>query len=307
MENKRFFKENKGFIYVFPVFLVIIILVANLYEVNMEYIFYFIAFYILSYIAAIAIQYVNYRKRLKSYKQQIELINKDKDNCDIDKIKENEDFFALWTHQIKTPISALNILLQAEEINKSECREELIKIEDYVNVALGYIRYDNMGNDLVLEEYSLSDIVKNVVKKYAPVFIYNHLTIKFDNLDYKILTDDKWFSFVLEQILSNALKYTKNGGIKVSASDCDKGIEVRISDTGIGIKSEDIQRVFDKGFTGYNGRMDKKASGIGLYLSKKICESLGHKISIESKINSGTTVIIMIPKERINKSDLIKN
>lgn len=307
MENKQFFKDNKGFIYVFPFFLVITILVASLYEVNKEYIFYFITFYIISYIIAMVMQYMNHRKNLELYKQQIELINKDKDNSDIDKIRENEDFFALWTHQIKTPISALNILLQADDINKSECREELIKIEDYVNVALGYIRYDNMGNDLVLEEYSLNEIVKNVVKKYAPVFIYNHLTIKFENLDYKILTDDKWFSFILEQVLSNALKYTKNGGIKVLASDCDEGIEVRISDTGIGIKSEDIQRVFDKGFTGYNGRMDKKASGIGLYLSKKICESLGHKISIESKINSGTTVIITITKDRLNKSDLIKN
>ena len=179
MENKQFFKDNKGFIYVFPFFLVITILVASLYEVNKEYIFYFITFYIISYIIAMVMQYMNHRKNLELYKQQIELINKDKDNSDIDKIRENEDFFALWTHQIKTPISALNILLQADDINKSECREELIKIEDYVNVALGYIRYDNMGNDLVLEEYSLNEIVKNVVKKYAPVFIYNRYKARY--------------------------------------------------------------------------------------------------------------------------------
>lgn len=307
LENKNFLKNNRGFMYVFPFFILISMIITALYGVNREYVFYFIAFYIISYVIAIIIQYMNYKKQLEYKRRQAESETADKDNLSIEKNREHEDFFALWTHQIKTPISALNILLQTQDINRNECREELIKIEDYVNIALGYIRYDNMGNDLVLEEYNLNEMVKNVIKKYATVFIHNNLTVDINNLDYKILTDDKWFSFVLEQVMSNALKYTKEGGITVSAEEYSDGLKVMIADTGIGIKSEDVQRVFEKGFTGYNGRMDKKASGIGLYLSRKICERLGHKIEIESEINRGTTVIIKIEEDRLDKADLIKD
>ena len=130
--------------------------------------------------------------------------------------------------------------------------------------------------------------------------------MQLDNLDHPILTDEKWFAFVLEQILSNALKYTSQGTVTIAAKEETQGLKVSVSDTGIGIRAEDLPRVFEKGFTGYNGRMDKKASGLGLYLCKGICGKLGHLIRIDSKINEGTTVEILVQTERVKRGDLTK-
>ena len=140
-------------------------------------------------------------------------------------------------------------------------------------------------------------MVKQVVKKYSTIFIHQHLSVEFENIEGTVLTDEKWFCFVLEQILSNALKYTKKGGIKILARDTDSAREIVIRDTGMGIRAEDLPRVFEKGYTGYNGRIDKKASGLGLYLCRGVCDKLGHKISIQSEENKGTDVIITIYQE----------
>ena len=121
-----------------------------------------------------------------------------------------------------------------------------------------------------------------------------------------MLTDEKWFCFVLEQILSNALKYTKQGSVNISAEETEKGLKVLVCDTGIGIKSEDLPRIFEKGFTGYNGRMDKKASGLGLYLCKGVCGKLGHGIRVTSKEGKGTTVILTLQCEKVQPEDLTK-
>ena len=211
----------------------------------------------------------------------------------------------MWAHQIKTPIAALNLLLQGEKQDVAACRQELFKIESYVEMALNYLRFEEMSNDLVLERNSLEQLVRQVVKKYAAIFIYNHISIQLEHLDYTVLTDEKWFCFVLEQILSNALKYTKQGSVKISAEESANGLKVSVKDTGIGIRSEDLPRIFEKGFTGYNGRMDKKASGLGLYLCKGVCEKLGHGISVASKEGEGTTVILTLQLEKVQQRDLV--
>ncbi|MDD6000125.1 MAG: ATP-binding protein [Lachnospiraceae bacterium] len=220
--------------------------------------------------------------------------------------QENEDFFALWAHQIKTPIAALTVLLQEEDLDIAASRQELLKIEGYVEMALGYTRYENMGNDLVLESQPLDQLVKNVVKKYSTMFIYKHLSVQLDHLEYHVLTDEKWFSFVLEQLLSNALKYTTQGGIHIYGEEDSDGLCVIVQDTGIGIRKEDLPRVFEKGFTGYNGRVDQKASGLGLYLCKGICTKLGHRLSIESELEKGTRVMIRLQQDRLLSTDLTK-
>ena len=212
----------------------------------------------------------------------------------------------LWAHQIKTPIAALNLLLQEEKQDTAVCRQELFKIESYVEMALNYLRFEEMSNDLVLERNALEQLVRQVVKKYAAIFIYNHISVQLEHLDYTVLTDEKWFCFVLEQILSNALKYTKQGSVNISAEETEKGLKVLVCDTGIGIKSEDLPRIFEKGFTGYNGRMDKKASGLGLYLCKGVCEKLGHGIRVTSKEGKGTTVILTLQCEKVQPEDLTK-
>ena len=173
-------------------------------------------------------------------------------------------------------------------------------------MALNYLRFDNMSNDLVLEPVCLESIVKEAVKKQAIVFIYKHLNIKLENMDYVVLSDGKWLSFVLDQLLSNALKYTKEGGITISGETGEDTFILKITDTGVGIRSEDMPKIFSKGFTGYNGRMDKKASGIGLYLCKGVCDKLGHRLEIESVQGAGTTISILLNMDKIKKDDLTK-
>ena len=161
----------------------------------------------------------------------------------------------------------------------------------------------NLDDTSVMADGTRLELTQN---EYLMLKIYKHISVQLDNLDHPILTDEKWFAFVLEQILSNALKYTSQGTVTIAAKEETQGLKVSVSDTGIGIRAEDLPRVFEKGFTGYNGRMDKKASGLGLYLCKGICGKLGHLIRIDSKINEGTTVEILVQTERVKRGDLTK-
>ncbi|ASW44173.1 sensor histidine kinase [Clostridium isatidis] len=202
------------------------------------------------------------------------------------------DYYTLWAHQIKTPIAAMRLLLQSEDNEQNyELSMELFKIEQYVEFVLQYLRLESMSSDLVLKEYNLDDIVKQAVRKYAKVFIRNRIKLNFNDLNCRVLTDEKWLLFVIEQILSNGLKYTKEGSISIYM-DKDSEKTLVIEDTGIGIRPEDLPRVFERGYTGYNGRLDKKSTGIGLYLCKKILNKLSHNIKIESEIDKGTKVKI---------------
>ncbi len=208
--------------------------------------------------------------------------------------KEMIDFYTLWVHQIKTPISALQLVLQQQN-NKQGfvLQQELFKIERYVEVVLGYLRIQSMNSDFSFNKYKLENIVNDCIKKYSSQFIYKKISVETDDLDIEIATDEKWLSFVIEQLLSNALKYTNTGTIKFYAIDHVLYIE----DSGIGILPQDLPRVFEKGFTGYNGRVDKKASGLGLYLCKKILDKLSYPITIRSVIDEGTIVIIELPTQ----------
>lgn len=206
------------------------------------------------------------------------------------------DYFTLWTHQIKTPIAAMRLLLQQDISQqekyyeqKKEVEGELFKIEQYVEMVLQYLRLNSSINDFVLREYDLDDMIRQAVRKYAPMFIRRKLTLHYEPVHTKIVTDEKWMVFVLEQILSNAIKYTASGSISVYM----EGSCLVVADTGIGILAEDLPRIFDKGYTGYNGRSDKKASGIGLYLTKEILNKLGHKIMVESQTGKGTRVKVL--------------
>ncbi|MCS6130486.1 sensor histidine kinase [Clostridium botulinum] len=210
------------------------------------------------------------------------------------------DYYTMWAHQIKTPISALHMILQSIDCNeyKKIMNQELFKIEEYVEMVLNYLRLESMSADLRLEEYYLNDIVHDVLKKYAVIFINKKILLDLEKLDCKIITDEKWITFVLEQILSNALKYTNNGKIYIYM-DKKREDTLIIKDTGIGIKKEDVFRVFERGFTGYNGRMNKKSTGIGLYLCKEILNNLSNKIFITSEVGKGTEVAIDFSRKNI--------
>ena len=209
-----------------------------------------------------------------------------------DKYREMVEYYTMWTHQIKTPIAAMRLLLQEEETPVSkELQGELFQVEQYVQMTLQYLRMERMNNDLVFEKQELDALIHQAVRKYAPLFIRRKIALQYENVHCQVLTDEKWLEVVLEQILSNALKYTRQGQIKIYM-DPQSPKTLVIEDTGIGIAPEDLPRIFERGYTGYNGRTDKRSTGIGLYLCKQIMDRLSHTIRIESEMGVGTRVYL---------------
>lgn len=220
------------------------------------------------------------------YKKTAEAISKNDSN-----MTDMIDYYTLWAHQIKTPIAAMRLLLQSESggRSKDELAMELFKIEQYVEMVLQYLRLGSDSTDFVIRKQPLDDIVREAVKKYSTTFIKKKISLEYAQTDITVISDEKWLSFVIEQILSNALKYTYAGKISIYMDE-ELSNTLVIEDTGIGIQSEDLPRVFDKGYTGYNGRKDKKSTGIGLYLCRQVMNKLGHTLSIESEVGKGTKV-----------------
>lgn len=208
--------------------------------------------------------------------------------------QELEDYYTLWAHQIKTPIAAMDLLLQDQPSkHNSELALELFKIEQYVEMVLHFLRIESPTSDFVLQYYNLDEIVRPAVRKYAKMFIQKKISLNVGDLNQEVLTDAKWLGFVIEQILSNSLKYTTAGLITISLeTSLEQEHFLVIADTGWGIAPEDLPRIFEKGFTGYRGRIDQKSTGIGLYLCKLILDKLGHPIKVESTVGQGTKVKI---------------
>lgn len=231
----------------------------------------------------------------EDYEKLIEEIHRDKvrieSTADIRR-GEMVDYYTMWVHQIKTPIAAMNLLIQSQDGQLGdEMQMELFKIEQYVDMALQYQRIDSMSQDLVLRRIQLDKIIKQAVRKYAKMFIQKKISLEYNEVNCEVLTDEKWLLFVIEQILSNALKYTSSGNIRIYMEP-DKAKTLVVEDTGIGIQAEDLPRVFERGFTGYNGRNNKKSTGLGLYLCKRIIQKLGHEITIQSQEGKGTKVLV---------------
>ena len=232
--------------------------------------------------------------------EKLALLEMDKKNRAIEereKLNDLMDYYTLWAHQIKTPIAASSLLVGEIEDKKvkNQLEQELFKIESYVNIVLQYLRLESFHEDLVLKKENVEDLVKEIVKKYAIFFIQKGLSLSLHDLDRTIITDRKWFVVILEQVLSNSLKYTSQGGIEIYFQE-DR---LYIKDSGLGIQDADLLRVFERGFSGYNGRLTQQSSGLGLYLSKKIADELGHQISITSQVGQGTTVMISFSEKKM--------
>ncbi len=207
------------------------------------------------------------------------------------------DYYAIWAHQIKTPIASMRLNLENEDSPlAARILDDLFRIEQYVEMVLMFLRLDSDTTDYVLREYDLDHIVRGAVKKFAGQFIRGKIRLEYRPFNTRVLTDEKWLSFVIEQVLSNALKYTPSGSIAIRLEE-PKTLCIR--DTGIGIAPEDLPRIFEKGYTGYNGRSDKKASGIGLYLCRRICRNLGHDITADSAPDRGTEIRIVLEHRRL--------
>ena len=206
-----------------------------------------------------------------------------------EKLVRSREYYTRWSHQIKTPIAAMELLLQEEPADVRALKRELLKTSQYVEMALSYQRMEGNGNDLVIQRYELRPVVMQAVKKVSPLLIHKHISFSAGDLSGEVLTDEKWLVFVLEQLLTNASKYTKEGGsVRIGQ---ENGLLV-LRDTGIGIRPEDLPRIFEWGYTGYNGRLDKRSTGVGLALVKQVMEMLGNKIEIRSVLGEGTEVLL---------------
>lgn len=206
-------------------------------------------------------------------------------------LRQQLEAYTLWTHQIKVPISAMRLLLSDSASQRdATLLAELFKVEQYADMALNYARLHATSTDYVIREYGLDGILRQLLRRFAPLFSQKKLTLRYQPVELSVLTDEKWLLFALEQVLSNAVKYTPEGSVTLSVDAQSETLAIQ--DTGIGIAPEDMPRVFDQGYTGYNGRGDKRATGLGLYLCRQTLNRLGHSISITSVPGKGTTVTI---------------
>lgn len=218
--------------------------------------------------------------------------------------QEMKDYYTTWVHQIKTPLSVMQMMVQSEDTEQNRAMAaELFRMEQYVEMALGYVRLGEDASDIVIKECDLDELIRASVRRFASQFIAKKLAFSYEPAKVTVVTDGKWFSFMLEQLLSNAVKYTYEGGVSVTLTE---DARVIIKDTGIGIAPEDVPRVFEKGFTGFNGRpgssetpQSGRATGLGLYLCKKVAHKLNVGLSVTSEVGRGSTFTIDMRKEEI--------
>lgn len=305
-----------------------------LYQLPLEPVLYIALLWLLTGLGAYAVGFHNYRKKIHNLQMitaapdislsrleapsdeadtlQQEIMHSlnhmrmDAETAKQKTLEEMTDYYTMWAHQIKTPIFALRLLLQEEPERNRESLAQLFRIEQYVEMVLGYLRTEDMSADLKLARSSLDRIIREQIHKYAGIFVAKKLSLSYEGTDATVLTDEKWLGFVIGQILSNALKYTRTGGIEIWLED-ERGNRTSntapailvIADTGIGIQAEDLPRIFEKGYTGVNGREDNRATGIGLYLSRKILKKLGHEITVDSQVDKGTEVRLSLWKKEL--------
>lgn len=306
---KMFLKSKQNELLCYIGSMSLFVTVLFLYDVRTDAIQYGLLLSTVLFLLNLTLQFFKFQKRLSEQDYQNIIKNLKEQNSELksqERIfkQEMSDYYSMWVHQIKTPIAAMHVLQQTleeeypEQKYIKEIKLELFKIEQYVEMVLTYLRMGEMSGDLKFEKYSLDAIVRQVIRKYSQMFILRKIHLQYAKTSQCIVTDEKWLQFVLEQVLSNALKYTKDGGmIFIYTEEKENKKCLVIEDSGIGIQAEDLPRVFEKGFTGYNGRADKKSTGIGLYMCKKIMERLNHQIWIESEIDKGTKVYLDLARE----------
>lgn len=263
------------------------------------------------YLLIVGIQWIQYLSKLKraasiqSEEQKGDLVERiyqqkyKKKSADFREFRKKEseqsqeqmDYFSLWLHQVKTPIAAISLILQQNKdmSGQKQMEQELLRLNEYTHMALNYLKLEDAGKELDLEWVSIDEVIKDILKKYSILFIYNKIQLDYQPISKLFLTDRIWLQVLIEQILSNSLKYTKTGKISIYLKSDQTLV---IEDTGAGIRKEDLPKIFEKGYTGLNGRLHEKSTGLGLFLSKKICNRLGHELKIDSEIGTGTKVYI---------------
>ncbi len=308
-------KERRFLILLNLVFVIVFCTTFYLYHLPILAVIYPTLICALLLILFLCVDFLNYKRRIqrlesakKDLEQVLELLPEGKSNVESnyraiielmlrerleleqfnhEKYQKMKEYYTLWVHQIKTPISSMKLTLQKEDSKLArKLGSEVFRIEQYVEMVLAYVRMTSETTDYVIREHSLDLLLKQSFRRFSSEFIDKRIQLIYAATDEVVLTDEKWFSFIIEQVLSNSLKYTQSGFVKVYVEEGQLCIE----DSGIGIVREDLPRVFEHGYTGLSGRVDKRASGIGLYLCKVICDKLNHNIQIVSQQGVGTVV-----------------
>ena len=275
---------------------IVFITISVLATIEMEYVF--LGIEILGFILFIylIVHWFQYQKLSDVKDDNERLVNENK-TLKSEMLNQKDDlnaYFLMWLHQIKTPMTVSKLLLEKpDETTNTKLKMQLMYIEQYINMAMNYLKMIDHSTDMDITQVNLDDIIKNLLKKYSLLFIHNHISLEYQsNLAY-VISDSQWLTILIEQILSNALKYTENGKIAIQYLEDKHALEIR--DTGIGIRSEDIPKIFDRGYSGFNGRMNEKSSGLGLYLARKISERLNIQIEVESKLSKGSIFRMVFP------------
>ena len=281
-----------GYLLVCIVFITIFVLAT----IEIEYVF--LGIEILGFILIIylIVHWFQYQKLSDVKVDNERLLNENK-NLKSEMLNQKDDlnaYFLMWLHQIKTPMTVSKLLLEKpDETTSTKLKMQLMYIEQYINMAMNYLKMIDYSTDMDITEVNLDDIIKDLLKKYSLLFIHNHISLEYQSNATYVVSDSQWLTILIEQILSNALKYTENGKIAIQYLEDKHVLEIR--DTGIGIRSEDIPKIFDRGYSGFNGRMNEKSSGLGLYLARKISERLNIQIEVESKLSKGSVFRLVFP------------
>ncbi|MBU5484461.1 sensor histidine kinase [Clostridium sp. MSJ-11] len=208
------------------------------------------------------------------------------------------EYIETWVHEIKTPIASTKLII---ENNRNEVSNkidfQMDRIEGFVEQVLYYSRSNNVDKDYIIKQTNLDNVVRNVVKRNHRDFIHKKIKLYIKDINEVVYTDGKWTEFIINQIIGNSIKYSSNKEPMINIYSVKKAnlVMLIIDDNGVGIIDKDINRVFEKGFTGENGRRFSKSTGMGLYLCEKLCSKLGLKISIDSEVNKGTKVTLIFP------------
>lgn len=244
----------------------------------------------------LSIQYSKYKREV-SFKEKYENLldeNNKLRSTYINEKKDLEEYFLLWTHQIKTPITVANLILNKKSgPDVKKLKEEMFYIEEYTNMAINYIKLTDRATDMDIEKVDLDKVIKTLLKKYSLIFINKRISLDYEDTNVEVIADSKLLSIMIEQILSNALKYTDEGRIIISFDKNRNSLSIK--DTGIGIRDEDLVKIFDRGYSGFNGRVNHKSSGLGLFLVREISKILKLRVEVKSKLGQGSEFLIIFP------------
>ncbi|MGX0379785.1 sensor histidine kinase [Staphylococcus auricularis] len=294
----KFINEIKNEIIIAIGILILFLVIFFVFSLPMEAFFLGAAIVLFILIIYWVIQFMNFKEKLR-LKTQVDQLEDQLETMRREQIEyknEIEAYFLTWVHQIKTPITASKLLLeQNHEDTVNRVRQEILQIDNYTNLALSYLKLINQQTDMVLMKVWIDDLIRTLIKKYSIQFIQNHTKVHYEKVTDEVLTDAKWASIMIEQILNNALKYARGKDIWIDFDSQQN--QLKIADNGIGISQADKPKIFDRGYSGYNGRLNDKSSGIGLFIVKQIANRLQHKVEVESELNEGATFTITFPQQ----------